>query len=54
MERGKKKTPDSKTLKRNLRQFRLVNFAAGMSILDYVVKVAPMPNVTRSDGPEDR
>lgn len=50
---GKKK-PDSKTLKRNLRQFRLVNFAAGVSILDYVVKVASMPNVTRSDGPDDR
>lgn len=52
-ERGKKKkNPDSKTLKRNLRQFRLVNFAAGRSILDYVVKVATMSNVTRSDGPE--
>lgn len=48
----KKKKPDSKTLKRNLRQLRLVNFAAGISILDYVVTVAAMPNVTRSDGPE--
>lgn len=51
-EREKKKKPDSKTLKRNLRQLRLVNFAAGISILDYVVTVAAMPNVTRSDGPE--
>lgn len=48
----KKKKPDSKTLKRNLRQLRLVNFAAGISILDYVVTVAAMLNVTRSDGPE--
>ena len=51
-EREKKKKPDSKTLKRNLRQLRLVNFAAGISILDYVVTVAAMLNVTRSDGPE--
>ena len=54
MEKEKKKTnkPDSKTLKRNLRQLRLVNFAAGISILDYVVTVDAMLNVTRPDGPE--